>query len=117
MNDITGQNQLGFVNENTRDIMSTCRRYMDYHVIGQTREGYGIDGILEGMDQDGVTMLVAEEVDDSPDDSRQFGGYGGYGGYGGRRRFRRYRRRRFPYTVFVYPFFVPFPYYYPYYPY
>ncbi|WP_251032137.1 hypothetical protein [Mesobacillus foraminis] len=110
MNDKTQYNY-NFVNENMRDIMGTCRRYMDYHVVGQTREGYAIDGILEGMDQEGVTMLVAEDVEESPDESRQFGGYGGYGGYGGgygggRRRFRRYRRRRFPYTIFVFPYFV-----------
>ncbi len=83
---------------------------MNYHVIGHMNDGTQMNGILEDMDDEGVTMLVSEDVDDDSEDMR----YGGYGGYG-RRRFRRFRRRRFPFRVFVFPFIVPFPYYYPYY--
>jgi hypothetical protein len=90
-----------------RNIMNTCQRYMNYHVVGQMSDGTQMNGILEDMDNEGVTLLVPEDVDDDSDDMR----YGGYGGYG-RRRYRRFRRRRFPYAVFVFPFFFPFPYYY-----
>jgi hypothetical protein len=90
-----------------RNIMNTCQRYMNYHVVGQMSDGTQMNGIIQDMDDEGVTMLVPEDVDDDSDDMR----YGGYGGYG-RRRFRRFRRRRFPYNVFVFPFFFPFPYYY-----
>ncbi|RUQ29398.1 hypothetical protein ELQ35_10435 [Peribacillus cavernae] len=82
---------------------------MYFHVIAQLRDGTKMDGIIEDMDDDGVTMLVAEEIDDDSDaDMRQFGGYGG--GY--RRRYRRFRRRRYPFNFFVFPFFIPYPYYY-----
>jgi hypothetical protein len=96
-------------NQDLRDIQSKCKQFINYHVIGQMSDGSNVEGIIEDVDNEGVTMLVPEEVDDDSDDMR----YGGYGGY--RRRFRRFRRRRFPFRVFVFPFFVPFPYYYPYY--
>jgi hypothetical protein len=69
---------------------------MNYHVVTQ------VEGIVEDVDDSGVTMLVPEEVEA---DERQFGGYGGYG----RRRFRRFRRQ---FAVFAFPFIFPFPYYY-----
>jgi hypothetical protein len=89
------------------DAKHVCQRYMNYHVIGNVSNGTQMEGIITDMDDEGVTMLVPEDVDE---DVRQFGGYGGYG----RRRFRRFRRRRFPFYFFVYPFFTPYPYYYPY---
>ena len=92
------------------DMQNKCWQYLNYHVIGQMADGTQVEGIIEDVDDDGVTMLVPEEIDA---DERMFGfgGYGG-GGYGGRRRFRRFRRRRFPFTVFAFPFIFPFPYYY-----
>lgn len=91
------------------DIKSLCQRYMNYHVIAQTRDGQRLEGIIDGMDDDGVTMLVPEDVDG---EERQYApeGYG-------RRRFRRFRRQRFPFFLFLPPFFTPYPYYYPPYPY
>ena len=91
-----------------RDAKSQCQKYMNYHVIAQLKDGSQIEGIIEDMDNEGVTMMVPEEVE--ADESRNYG-YSGYGGYG-RRRFRRYRRRRFPFSVFVFPFIIPFPFYY-----
>ena len=76
-------------------------QYMNYHVIGQMSDGSQVEGIIEDVDDEGVTMLVPENIEA---DERQFGGYG-------RRRFRRFRRR-FPFNFFVFPFFFPFPYYY-----
>ncbi|MGJ9459891.1 hypothetical protein [Oceanobacillus sp. CF4.6] len=109
------------------DIKATCRRYMNYHVIAQMGDGSQFDGIIESMDDDGVTMLVPEEVDaeqvrqNEEGVARQFGfdfdDYNDYDDYGRprRRRFRRFRRQRFPFRLFRSLF--PYPYYYPYYPY
>jgi hypothetical protein len=95
------------------NVKTLCHRYMSYHVIAQTRDGSQFDGIIDGMDEDGVTMLVPEEIDgaerENDNTNRQFG-------YGPRR-FRRFHRRRFPFSIFAFPFFIPFPYYYPPYPY
>lgn len=97
---------------------------MNYHVVGQMQDGSQVEGIIQDMDDQGVTMLVPEVVEDTGNDATRLygfgdgydGGYdGGYGGgYGGypRRRYRRYRRRRYPYNYFVFPFFFPYPYYY-----
>jgi small nuclear ribonucleoprotein (snRNP)-like protein len=85
------------------DIKTLCQKYMNYHVIAQTKDGSQFEGIIEGMDGDGVTMLVPEEVDGEErdnDPSRQPFGYG-------RRRYRRFRRQRFPFFYFAFPFFRP----------
>jgi len=90
------------------DAKNHSMQYMNYHVIGQMSDGSQVEGIIEDVDDEGVTMLVPENIEA---DERIFGGYGGFGGYG-RRRFRRFRRRRFPFSFFIFPFFFPFPYYY-----
>lgn len=94
------------------DVKHICQRLMNFHVIAQMRDGSKFDGIIEGIDDDGVTMLVPEEIDadwENDQSNRQFG-------YG-RRRFRRFRRQRFPFINFAFPFFIPYPYFYPQYPY
>ncbi|MDQ0899025.1 MULTISPECIES: hypothetical protein [unclassified Paenibacillus] len=93
------------------DAKTLCQRYLKYHVIAQMRDGSQFEGIIDDMDDDGVTMLVPEEVDGEErenDPTRQ--------PYG-QRRYRRYRRQHFPFIHFVFPFFRPYPYYQPYYPY
>ncbi|WP_338471806.1 hypothetical protein R4Z10_03275 [Niallia sp. XMNu-256] len=90
---------------NPNDMQNKCWQYMNYHVIGQMADGTQVEGIIEDVDDDGVTMLVPEDVDG---DERLYG----YGGYGRRRRYRRFLRRRYPFTVFAFPFIFPFPYYY-----
>jgi hypothetical protein len=100
------QPQLNYHDE--RNIKTLCQRYRNYHVIGQMQDGTQVEGIIEDMDNDGVTMLVPEMVEEDDFENRQY--YGGYGGY--RRRYRRYRRRRFPFYQFAFPFIFPFPFYY-----
>ncbi|MET3698914.1 hypothetical protein SAMN05877753_110150 [Bacillus oleivorans] len=102
--------------EDLRNIEDVCRKYRNFHVIGQMSDGTQMEGILEDYDDEGITMLVPEEVDEAEVEGMT--GTRGFGPYG-RRRFRRFRRRRFPRIVFVFPFFFPYPYYaYPYgYPY
>lgn len=100
-----------------RNLMDLCERYKDFYVLGHLANGTQVEGIIVDMDDRQVTMLVPETVDEEQlHNHRQYGGYGGfgYGGFGGygRRRFRRFRRRRFPYGLFIFPFIVPFPFYY-----
>lgn len=92
---------------NEQDLKNLCMQYMNYHVITQMSDGTQMEGIIEDVDDEGVTMLVPEDIEA---DDRVFG-IGGFGGYG-RRRFRRFRRRRFPFFFFGFPFIFPFPYYY-----
>ncbi|MCP3738300.1 hypothetical protein [Rossellomorea sp. BNER] len=87
-----------------RNVKHVCKKYMNFYVIAQMNDGNQIEGILEDMDDEGVTMLVPETVDEIDDDRQQYGGY--------RRRYRRYRRRRFPFSIFLFPFFFPYPFYY-----
>ena len=68
---------------NTNDMHNICWQYMNYHVVGQMADGTQVEGIVEDVDDSGVTMLVPEEVEA---DERQFGGFGGYGGYGVRQK-------------------------------
>ena len=94
-----------------RDVKSVCNKYMNFYVLGQMLDGSQVEGIITSMDDDGVIMLVPEEIEAEEHDNR-YGGYGGYGGHGGRRRHRRFRRRRYPYAQFVFPFILPYPFYY-----
>lgn len=91
--------------ENAATMQNLCKKYMNYHVMAQMKDGSQKEGIIEDVDDQGVIMLVPEDV--GPD-NRQFGGYG----YGPRPRFRRFRRFRFPFFVFAFPFVFPYPYYY-----
>ncbi|MRG87202.1 hypothetical protein GH754_12875 [Salinibacillus xinjiangensis] len=105
-----------------RHMKDLCKNYMNYHVIVQLSDGSQFDGIIDGMDDDGVIIMVPEDVDEGQMQmNRQYGyGYDDYDDYGRprrRRRFRRFRRRRFPYQslfgLFGYPYFYPvFPGYY-----
>ncbi|MFD1776354.1 hypothetical protein [Paenibacillus rhizophilus] len=95
------------------DVKLLSQRYMSYHVIAHTKDGAQFDGIIEGMDENGVTMLVPEEVDGEERENDNTNRQLGYG----QRRFRRFRRRQFPFFYFAFPFFAPYPYYYPYSPY
>ncbi|WP_096435187.1 hypothetical protein [Alteribacter populi] len=77
-----------------------CQAYNNHLVQFETNDGQVYDGIIDGMDQNGVDMLVpVGDMDQGSNHEyeRQFG-FGGYGGgYGYPRRFRRFRRHRFPF--------------------
>lgn len=101
------------------DVKAFCQRYMNYQVMAQMNDGSQLEGIIDRVDEDGVTMLVPEDVDGEQmrqdvedENARQFGyNYG-------RPRYRRFRRRRFPFPfisrLFLFPFYPPYPF--PYYP-
>lgn len=81
--------------------MQQCQRMQNYHVMVHLRDGSSMDGIIVDVHQDGVTILIGEDVmveDDHQrgDDERQW-----YGGWQGprprpRRRARRFRRLFYP---------------------
>ena len=96
---------------NVHDVQHHCRHHMHVHVIVHTHDGHHFDGIIESMDDQGVIILVPEDMETEgmvqpQPQPRQFG-------FGGRRVFRRYLPRRFPFSFFAPPFFTPFPYFYP----
>lgn len=88
-------------------VKQICEMWVSYHVIAHMKDGSRYDAILDGVDAEGVTLLLPEEIDAEavPAPYRQYDF--------GRRRYRRFRRQRFPFFSFVFPFFVPFPYNYP----
>ena len=79
-----------------RNVHDECQKYMYYHIILTMTDGSKMDGIIEDVDTDNITMLVGEDVmegdsDDQYDEQRQYHDHNRP-----RRRFRRFRRRRFP---------------------
>lgn len=100
-------------------IHDDCKKAMYYHIILKMKDGSTVDGIIENVDEDGIDMLVGEDVmeqDDEGqyDEERQFYGYG----HGRpRRRFRRFRRRRFPLASLLALSLLPYPHIPPFYPY
>lgn len=92
-------------NTNTADtemIRNLSQKYMNYHVIAQMADGSRMEGIIEDVNDQGVVMLIPEDVD--ADEDERF-----FAGPGPRRRFRRFRRFRFPFIFFAAPFLFPFP--------
>ncbi|GIN06352.1 hypothetical protein J1TS1_04970 [Shouchella clausii] len=75
-----------------------CRQMKDHHVEVKMANGQSVDGILTEVREDGITVLVGEDV--HQEESRQFGW-----------RYRRYRRRFFPFGGFTglgfFPYFFP----------
>jgi hypothetical protein len=106
-----------------RNMQDQCKKHIGSHMLLETTDGQTIDGIIESTDDQGVTMMVAEEMN-SVEREYIFTGDDDYDDdYRRRPRFRRFRRRRFPFPfirrLFYYPYYYPYyPYYYPpgYYP-
>lgn len=102
-------------------IKEECKTYLSYHAVLIMNDGSTCDGIIEGIDEDEIIVLVGEDVivdDNGEDDNRQRPM-----GFNQSNRYRRFRRRRFPIRginrmellryPFVYPVY-PYPYPYPY---
>lgn len=103
-----------------RAVQDECKKYLYYHIILTMTNGNKFDGIIESVDEDGITMLVGEEVmeqesENQSNEQRQYYNYDRP-----RRKFRHFRRRRFPVAnlleLALLPYIAPLPYqYYPYY--
>lgn len=84
-------------NKDLQSLRDKCKRFLNYHVVLMMEDGQVFDGIIESVDEDGVTVLVGEDVivDENNNQlrhSRQMGRP---------RRFRRFRRRRFPLNLLL----------------
>lgn len=97
----------------SQSLHNDCKACIDYHVILTMTDGSTMDGIIESVDSNHVSVLVGEEVMEQEDESksdyqRQPVGFGRPG-----RRFRRFRRRSFPLNrlaaiaLLQYPYIMP----------
>ncbi|WP_054709828.1 hypothetical protein [Bacillus sp. JCM 19041] len=81
-----------------QQIQTQCNQMKDHHVELKMEDGQSIDGILTEVNNDGITLLVGEDV--HYEEARQFG-----------YRYRRYRPRFFPFGRFggigFFPYFFP----------
>ncbi len=55
-------------NRDDKSLHDECKRHMYYHVILTMADGSIVDGIIENVDGDRVTMLVGEDVMEQDDD-------------------------------------------------
>ncbi|WP_346888057.1 hypothetical protein [Clostridium sp. UBA1056] len=96
-------------NRDSQSLHEECRKYMYCHVMLVMRDGTMMDGIIESVDPERVTMLMGEDVMEE-DGEDQFGQQRQQFGRR-RRRFRRFRRRHFPFRDLarLFLFFTPFP--------
>lgn len=117
---------VGFYRD-SESLYDECKRCISYYSIIVLSNGAKLEGIIEEVINDTVSVLVAEEVMESEYESemnrQQYMGYRQPG------RFRRFNRRRFPMSninsarpirfPYIIPFYpvYPYPYPYPYYPY
>jgi len=105
----------------SRNLHGECEKYMYHHVVLTLADGNSVDGIIENVSGDRITVLVGEDVLERESD--EFELEERYYGYGGRprRRFRRFRRQVLPLALLaslsLLPYAYPYPYYPPYYPY
>ncbi|MBE6052820.1 MAG: hypothetical protein E7212_02745 [Clostridium sartagoforme] len=105
-----------------QDLFDECKSLMNYHITIVMQDGSTVDGMIEKVDSNGITVLVAEDVmDDEDDNDMDMGQPNAQRQYGkGRRmrRHRRFRRRGYPFNsirrvlpiVYPYPFYPFFPY-------
>ncbi|WP_227935361.1 small nuclear ribonucleoprotein [Alkalihalobacillus deserti] len=103
-----------------RNMHDQCKNYLSYHVTLTMTDGRTMDGIIDNVTSDYVSVLVGEDVMDREEGEESDTRY--YGGYGiPRRRFRRFRRFDFPLATLaalaLLPYIAPPPPPYPYYPY
>ena len=103
-------------------IKGVCRSYRFYHVILKMDDGSFMDGIIESIDGDNITLLVGEDIVSDDDNNNMMSRQPR-----NRNRHRRYRPRNYPINriggigLVGYPIIPPIypypPYPYPYYPY
>ncbi len=105
-------------------IKEECKTYLTYHAVLIMKDGSTCDGIIEGVDDDDIIVLVGEDV--VIDENEETNTRQQPMGYNRPNRYRRFRRRKFPMRginrlellryPFIYPVY-PYPYPYPFFPY
>lgn len=104
--------------KNNKDMKDQCKELMFYHVVFIMEDGHKLDGIIESVNENEVTVLISEfitekDMKNNSQSKRQ---------YGYPNMYRRYRRGVIPLVALAtlgllpYPYYPP-PYYLPYYPY
>ncbi|MFE1245749.1 hypothetical protein ACFW35_16580 [Fictibacillus sp. NPDC058756] len=84
-----------------RNMQEQCKKHIGANMLLETTDGQTVDGIIEGTEDPGVTMMVSEEMNT---EDREFvpGGFGGDDDF---------HRRRFPFPfirrIFYYPYYYP----------
>ena len=117
---------VGFYRD-AESLYDECKKCISYYSVIILSNGARVEGIIESVDDDNISMLVAEEVVESDyEDEMNRQKYMGNRQPGRFRRFGRSnfpmnnvnnaRPLRFPYIVPLYPIY-PYPYPYPFYPY
>ena len=119
---------VGFYRDN-ESLYDECKKCISYYSVIVLSNGAKLEGIIEEVINDSLSILVAEEVMESEYENEM--NRQQYMGYRQQGRFRRFNRRRFPmkninsarpirfpYIIPFYPVYpYPYPYPYPYYPY
>ena len=102
---------------NLQNLHDECKKYASYHVILKMADGSTVDGIIENVDNDRITILVGEDVMEQENDNESNQQRQPFG-HQRARRFRRFRRRSFPLGALIglsllqYPYVIPpFPYF------
>lgn len=99
-------------NNSTQNLQNKCQKYLYYNVTLVMSDGGIMDGLIEGVEEDRIIMLVGEDVMDLDDDectsdeNRQHGNAGF--NRRPRRRFRRFRRKFFPFPNIIAVQLLPF---------
>lgn len=112
-----------------RDVENQCKKYLFYHIVLTMADGKEVDGIIENVDSNGITMLVGKDIMEKEDENQSNGQRQYYHDNRPRRRFRRFDREYYPLNTlgkiallsYIAPYAFPYPYppfpYYQYYPY
>lgn len=111
-----------------QELYDECNNLMGYHITIVMKDGSAVDGMIEKVDANGITMLVGEDVMNDEEDMDQSMNQSmnqpnvqrQYGKGGRMRRHRRFRRRGYPFNSIrrVFPIIYPYPFpYYPFFPY
>lgn len=89
---------------NDINIADECKRLRSFHVILLLKDGIKLDGIIQDMNDEGVLVLVGEDVFKNP--SQNTPNRQNY-------MYRRYKPRFFPFAALATTYIMPYSYYTP----
>ena len=89
---------------NDINIADECKRLRSFHVILLLKDGIKLDGIIQDINEEGVLVLVGEDVFKNP--SQNTPNRQNY-------MYRRYKHRFFPFAALATTYIMPYSYYTP----
>lgn len=98
---------------NMNNLQEQCKKYIAYHVTLKMLDGSTVEGIIEGVENGRIIILVGEDVMERESTNQGENQRQPFMG-GQRRRYRRYRRNTFPINALAtlalvqYPALLPF---------